>query len=78
MPTKFTKLRLAISELGHWVRKQIVAEVLANLALCEFDCRKSWCSWNEWVSCERRISKAAGELMPSAIQHNAPDAIRES
>jgi hypothetical protein len=33
-------------------------------ALCEFDCRKLQCTSEEWASCERRLHKAAGELMP--------------
>jgi hypothetical protein len=68
MPMNLSKLRISLSELGHWVKEQSVAEVPAGLALCEFDCRKSQCSWDEWVSCERRISRAAGELMPSIVQ----------
>jgi len=68
MPMDFPNLHVALSELAHWAKEQSVAEVPADLALCEFDCRKSQCSWDKWVSCERRISKAAGELMPSAIQ----------
>jgi hypothetical protein len=59
------------SELGNWAMEQSVAEVPADLALCEFDCRKSQCSWDEWVNCERRISRAAGELMPCVRQEHA-------
>lgn len=72
MPMKLSTLRRALSGFGHCVKDQIVAEVPDDLALCEFDCRESQCSWNEWVSCERRISKAAGELMPSIIQPEQP------
>jgi len=68
MPMSFSNLRISLSKLGHWAKEQIVAEVPDDLAVCEFDCRESQCSWDEWASCERRISKAAGELMPSAIQ----------
>ena len=68
MPMNFSNLLVSLSKLGHWAKEQIVAEVPDDLAVCEFDCRESQCSWDEWASCERRISKAAGELMPSAIQ----------
>jgi len=57
-----------VGDFGRRLKEQIATEVPADLALCEFDCNKSQCSWNEWGSCERRISMAAGELMPSAIQ----------
>ncbi len=76
MRINFSNLRISLSELGHWAKEQSVAEVPADLALCEFDCRKSQCSRDEWVSCERRISKAAGELMPSVIQQERCGSIR--
>jgi len=47
-----------------WVRRQIVEEVPEDSALCEFDCRKPQCHEGEWASCERRLQRAAGELMP--------------
>ena len=70
MPMNFSNLPISLSELGHWAKEQSVAEVPADLAFCEFDCRKSHCSWDEWVGCERRISKAAGELMPPSFNRN--------
>jgi len=54
----------SLRDFGRRLKGQIVPEVPAELALCEFDCRKGQCSWDEWASCERRISEAAGELMP--------------
>ena len=50
-------------KIWQWWKDQIV-EVPASDALCEFDCRKEQCSQNEWESCERRITTAAGELWP--------------
>ena len=70
MPMNFSNLRISLSKLGHWAKEQIVAEVPGDLAVCEFDCRESQCSWDEWGSCERRISKAAGELMPLESLHD--------
>ena len=71
MPMNLSKLRIALSELGNWAMEQSVAEVPADLALCEFDCRKSECSRDEWVDCKRRISSAAGELTPCVRQEHA-------
>ena len=65
MPMHRTTRRISLSELGHRLKVQIVAEVPVDLSECEFDCGKSQC---DWVGCERRISKAAGGLMPSVIQ----------
>ena len=48
-----------------WLRNQIVQEVPEDSALCEFDCHKGQCTTEEWKNCDRRLNKAAGELMPS-------------
>ena len=47
------------------VRRQIVCEVPETDALCEFDCRRLQCTEGEWETCERRLRRAAGELMPA-------------
>ena len=57
----------SLREFHHWLMGQIIAEVPTEVALCEFDCRRNQCSRSEWLSCGRRISKAAGELMPSVL-----------
>jgi hypothetical protein len=64
MQTKARQLPDVLSRLWRWFRLGWSAEVPENVALCEFDCRKNECTYGEWASCERRISKAAGELMP--------------
>jgi len=46
------------------IKRWWVLEVPEGDALCEFDCRKEQCRDGEWASCSRRLSKAAGELMP--------------
>jgi hypothetical protein len=50
------QLRFCLSRLGHWMREQVVTEVPADLALCEFDCQQTACSSEEWTTCQRRIS----------------------
>jgi hypothetical protein len=47
------------------IKNQIVQDVPAEIALCEFDCRKQQCTEREWQTCPRRIAQAAGELMPA-------------
>lgn len=54
----------SFAELLRWAKNQIVADVPRDLELCEFDCRKHQCALNEWANCERRLNRAAGELMP--------------
>jgi hypothetical protein len=68
MPINDSTVRNALSRLGHWAKAQIVSEVPEDLAICEFDCRESQCSSSNWMTCERRISKTAGELGPAVIQ----------
>jgi len=48
-----------------WVSGQIIGEVPEEDALCEFDCPRLQCSEGEWETCERRLDRAAGELMPA-------------
>jgi hypothetical protein len=43
---------------------QLVQDVPDANGLCEFDCRKLHCTLAEWERCERRLQRAAGELMP--------------
>ena len=54
-----------LQNVWNWVSGQIVGEVPEEDAICEFDCPKLQCSEGEWDSCERRLHRAAGELMPA-------------
>ena len=54
-----------------WKRRWIAVDVPDDIALCEFDCRRGQCHYDKWASCERRLSKAAGELMPLNVKHGA-------
>ncbi len=54
-----------LQRIWRWFQRQIVQSVPEDTALCEFDCRKQQCTMGEWESCDRRIRKAAGELMPA-------------
>ncbi len=63
------ELRTAIIELCRWLKAQWIAEVPDNLAICEFECRKSECSFDGWANCVRRFSqtpKGPGPLRDSA------------
>ena len=56
-------LRNSISELTHRLRAQWVTEVPEDLAICEFECRKSQCSFDDWVQCVHRVSNIRKELV---------------
>ena len=55
-----------LSKFINRIRDAFVRDVPAEMALCEFDCRKDQCLEGEWASCERRVNRAAGELMPDS------------
>jgi hypothetical protein len=57
-------LRESLHRVLQRLKREFVEDVDPDLAICEFDCRKDQCLYDEWSTCERRISKAAGELMP--------------
>jgi hypothetical protein len=62
-------LRTSIIELCRWLKAQWVAEVPDDLAICEFECRKSQCSFDGWANCVRRISQTPKGLGP--LRHSA-------
>jgi hypothetical protein len=66
MPTNPRNVPGPLQQLWERLLGQWVAPVPAEIAVCEFDCRKNQCLHGEWASCERRVSKAAGELMPDS------------
>lgn len=49
-----------------WTEAQVMGTVAPELAECEFDCSQSPCSDLDWVSCERRISRAARKVLEQA------------
>jgi hypothetical protein len=50
-----------------WIKSQIVQPVPESDALCEFDCKINDCTFGRWVECERRLKRAADELMPEEL-----------
>ena len=63
------RLRTSIIELCRGLKAQWVAEVPDDLAICEFECRKSECSFDGWANCVRRISKT--HKGPGPLRHSA-------
>jgi hypothetical protein len=61
----------SLQRFSQWVLCQIVKDVPEGDALCEFDCRKGQCTQAEWVTCERRLNLAQGELMPAQVEFSA-------
>jgi hypothetical protein len=75
MPEDRSRKGNSFHRLWQFVKRQIVDDAPKDLAVCEFDCRKDQCLQSEWETCERRISKGAGELLPDASS-DKPDAGR--
>lgn len=51
--------------MWQWIKGQIIREIPKDIDMCEFDCRKGRCTIGEWETCDRRLSKADGELKPA-------------
>jgi hypothetical protein len=64
MPDECSILGKRFQRLAQFVKRGIVGDVPDDISLCEFDCRKGQCTLGEWAACDRRISKASGELQP--------------
>jgi hypothetical protein len=65
MSSNRRKLSISLRHCWQQLKDHLIEEVPEDIAVCEFDCRKGQCLYREWISCERRLSKAAGELMPT-------------
>ena len=62
---EWERLPLLLRRMGDWVLNQIIEDIPEHIALCEFDCRRAECSRSELETCERRLNRACGELMPA-------------
>lgn len=47
-----------IAKLLRWLVHP-VSEVPEEIAVCEFDCRRTECLQGDWAKCERRLGKHA-------------------
>jgi hypothetical protein len=72
MPKNTRQVPGSLRQLWQRLKRQWITVVPDDIAVCEFDCRKGQCLYDEWDSCERRISKAAGELMPPTPPGSPP------
>jgi len=52
-----------VQRAWNWLARKLIQDVPEEIALCEFECRKSQCTHSEWLSCERRPKNAAQERM---------------
>lgn len=53
--TKFGRLKSWFGNRKSEIKKPIVEAVPNDIALCEFDCRKTQCHFDEWENCGRRL-----------------------
>jgi hypothetical protein len=73
------KSKSLLTRLWRWAADQIVQDAPEGSELCAFDCKKAQCTHQEWEVCQRRLNKAAGELMPadedSSKEHTKPSSL---
>ncbi|MGF1569813.1 MAG: hypothetical protein ACFCVD_17385 [Nodosilinea sp.] len=58
-PVQVTVMFHRMARLWQKLKPLVVAEVPADSAACEFDCRELDCSSEDWQNCPQRIQKAA-------------------
>jgi hypothetical protein len=58
--------RSGVHRMWRLFLNQLIQDVPDAIALCEFDCRKKQCTYEEWVHCERRRQRTVGELTPAS------------
>jgi hypothetical protein len=61
-----TQSRSPLKRLWRTITEQVIQDVPGEIALCAMDCDKDQCTREEWEVCDRRHTRAAGELMPEA------------
>jgi len=61
-----------LARAWRWLKNHIVVEVPAHSAVCEFDCRKQQCRFDEWATCERRLSHFAADVIPEKRGDDRP------
>lgn len=49
----------------------VIQEVPAAIAQCEFDCRQSECPQSEWATCPRRLATASALVVCEPWQFDA-------
>ena len=52
-----------LHRMWRYLSNEIVQDVPEAIELCEFDCRKTQCTAQEWARCRRRLKHSAGELV---------------
>jgi hypothetical protein len=47
--------------LARWLRNQ-VRTIPEDMAVCEFECSKTTCTWGDWKECQRRRMTVSGKI----------------
>ena len=77
MSKYLASLRASFGTLRLWLKNQIVADVPPEVALCEFDCRKTECQFGEWVNCKNRLSYLAALAAKDSGDASSKKAMRD-
>ena len=60
------------ARVWQWFKGWWIGEVPAELAPCEFDCRKAECHEGDWNTCERRLAHANADSALGAHHQGIP------
>ena len=65
--------RAQLRKFGVWLKGLLIEEVPAEIAVCEFDCRRTQCLFEEWENCPNRLSLLTGASHPKTEGHPKPN-----
>ena len=56
-----------VTGFSRWVIDQIIQDIPEDCAVCEFDCRKTQCTQDQWMLCSRRLDALRASEQVKAI-----------
>ncbi|GAC1624351.1 MAG: hypothetical protein PVS2B2_15360 [Candidatus Acidiferrum sp.] len=63
MAERLVPSRTAFGRVWQWMKDQIVQDVPAGLAVCEFGCRREQCTVSQWQACDLIAGENAIEFV---------------
>jgi hypothetical protein len=47
---------IRFGSLRHWMKGKFIRDVPPEYVACEYDCRRTDCQHDEWLSCKNRLA----------------------
>ena len=62
-----------LRKFGVWLKGRLIGDVQAEIAVCEYDCRRTQCLFEEWENCPNRLSLLTGAGNPKTDGRPKPN-----